>query len=163
MKQGTVSWFIGCHSVFHSWLVIRAWHHLYSTWPDGMELVCILVHDIGHIGKQYLDDIEQKKEHWELGARIARSLFGHKGWALVAGHCEYSGAPHSLLYFADKYSWMYEPYWWAWWQGFVEPKLRMGYSPREAYRRFQEQVHKSIEAGEFKSTHQMYLEKCIGG
>ena len=160
MKQGTVSYLFGCHSIVHSFYVWKAWRHLYKKSPAAWETVCILIHDSGHIGKQYLDDYEQKKLHWELGARIAKRLFGQRGYDLTAGHCEYSGLERSRLYFADKYAWKYEPYWWAWWNAVVEPKLKMGYTLREAYTRFHAAVEKSIESGEFRSTHQLYLERC---
>jgi len=123
-------------------------------------MVCILLHDVGHLGKQYLDDLEQKKEHWRLGARIAGRLFGVKGYDLTAGHCHYSGEPESRLYKPDKYCWMYEQYWWARWNAFVEPKLIMGFpNVRDAYNWFHAQVRESVESGQYRSTHGMYLER----
>jgi len=159
MKQGTVSWFVGCHSIIHSVLVVRAWHYLYGRWPQPWELCCIAIHDIGHIGKQYLDDIEQKNDHWKLGARIARKLFGERGYLLVAGHCRPSGLSESKLYKPDKYSWMYEPYWWAWWNAKMEPKLKMNFQTiRDAYDWFHKSVRQSIESGEYRPTHEFYIE-----
>jgi hypothetical protein len=164
MKQGTVSWLFGCHSIVHSFLVLRAWHHLYGSWPRPWELTCIFLHDVGHLGKQYLDNLEEKKQHYVLGAKIARRLFGRKGYEMVAGHCEYSGLPESRLYRPDKYSWMYEPYWWARWNALVEPKLLMGFnSVREAYAWFHRQVKDNVESGEYRSTHSMFLERANGG
>lgn len=160
MKQGTISVLVGCHSVIHSILVLRAWRHLYGRWPAFWQFLCIFIHDIGHWGRDYLNDYEQKKVHWVLGAKVAGVLFGFRGFVLVAGHCRYNGFPESPLYKADKYSWIYEPYWWAWWNGLVEPKLRMGYSMREAYDRFHAQVKENVESGEYRPTHDMYLERC---
>ena len=65
---------------------------------------------------------------------------------------------HSIIH--SYYAWKYEPYWWAWWNALVEPKLKMGYSLREAYTRFHASVKKNIDSGELRSTHQLYLERC---
>ncbi len=111
LKQGTVSVLFGCHSLFHSAVVFVAWCKLYHRPPNLWQVVCILLHDIGHWGKDYLDDYEQKKRHGELGARVACSLFGSKGFNLVAGHNPYAGSPRSLLYNPDKYSWVIAPVW----------------------------------------------------
>jgi hypothetical protein len=161
MTQGTVSIILGCHSQVHSIYVIKAWFKLYHKPPCFWELVCILVHDWGHFGKNYLDDFEAKKQHWILGARIAKVLFGQKGFDFCAGHCEYSGLPQSKLYKADKLSWYKSSRLWSYWYQIFEPKISMGYSKREAYDRFMAQVSKSIESGEYKSTHKLYLERCV--
>jgi len=123
-------------------------------------MLCIFLHDIGHWGLNYLDDYEQKKEHWKLGAKIAGKLFGYKGWWICAGHCSHSGIPNSPLYKADKYSWHMAPEWWLYTNALFEPKLRMGYSRIQAVRRFKENVRESIESGVFRSTHSMYLKRC---
>ena len=73
--------------------------------PAVWEAVCIALHDVGHIGRQYLDDQKEKAEHWRLGALLASHIFGPKGWALCAGHSSHSGEPRSALYKADKLSW----------------------------------------------------------
>lgn len=160
ISQGTISVLCGCHSVIHSLLVIKAWRRLYGAYPAFWQLVCIFLHDIGHLGLNYLDDYEAKKTHWKLGARLAHILFGPKGFELVAGHCSHSGAPPSELYKADKYSWYLAPRWWLYSNALIEPKLRMGYSRKEAVRRFQEQVRQSVESGAFRSTHSMFLQRC---
>ncbi len=165
--QGTVSVLFGCHSIIHSFLVIRSWKILYGSYPKFWEFVCILLHDIGHWGKDYLSDYEQKKKHWRLGANIAWWLFGTKGYLLCAKHCEYSTSYmlerepkfHCPLYKADKYSWYIAPTWWLWWTTTVEPKLKCGLGKMEQIRRFQAQVKESIESGEYKSTHEMYRER----
>lgn len=160
MKQGTISWLIGCHSIIHSFYVLKAWIKLYGEFPKFWELVCILLHDIGHWGKDYLDDFELKKQHWILGAIICRKLFGDKGFNMCAGHCEYSGLPQSKLYKADKLAWYKSSRLWSYWYQTFEPKISMGYTKKEAYERFMKQVNKSIETGEYKSTHKLYLERC---
>jgi hypothetical protein len=140
--------------------VLKAWVKLYGKFPSWWELVCIFIHDWGHFGKNYLDDFEEKKKHWILGAEIARKLFGMNGYSFCAGHCEYSRFPQSKLYKADKLSWYKSSRLWSYWYQVFEPKISMGYSKREAYERFMAQVTKSIESGEYKSTHKLYLERC---
>lgn len=163
MSQGTISWFIGCHSPIHSLLVVISWRKLYGSWPKMWQIVCIFLHDIGHIGLQYLDDFEQKRRHWWWGAKIAYILFGWKGWNFLAGHCSHSGWPLSRLYKADKYSWYIAPTWWLCWNNVVEPKLTVNCdSNMDAVRKFQTMVKQSIESGEFTSTHEMYLRRQSG-
>ncbi len=162
MKQGTISVLFGCHSIVHSFWVTLSWRKLYKGWPSLKELICILVHDTGHWGKDYLENLEQKRAHWELGAKMAGRLFGNKGYELCAGHCEYSGFPKSKLYKADKYASYIAPFWWQIMNTIFEPKLRMGYSHRKAVELFQAQVKESIESGEYRNTHEIYLERCIG-
>ena len=159
MRQGTISVICGVHSPMHSILVLLAWRKLYGKWPKPWQIVCIFIHDIGHWGKDYLDDPEQKALHWRLGVRIAKKLFGSKGALLILGHTA-TGAHISALYRPDKYSWHIAPRWWLWWNCIVEPKIAMGYRRWEAINRFKEQVRQSIESGEYRSTHEMYLERC---
>ncbi len=160
MKQGTVSWFFGCHSVVHSVLVLIAWRKVYARWPKLWQVACIFLHDIGHIGLDYLDDFEQKKRHWKLGAEIGGRLFGYRAYYLLAGHCSHSGFVESELYRADKYSWYIAPTWWLWWNNIVEPKLAINCDGNmDAVRKFQAMVKTSIESGEFRSTHEMYLQR----
>ena len=163
MKQGTISILLGCHSPIHSLLVVRAWHHLYGCWPNYWETGCIFLHDIGHLGKDYLNDVDQKRLHWWLGANIAYKLFGFKGYTMCAGHDAHSQYPLSLMYRADKYSYKYAPYWWLWQNITWEPKLGMGYKTRrEAIDKFRKQVDESVDSGEYRSTHDFYLERCKG-
>lgn len=161
MKQGTISVLFGCHSIVHSIYVVKAWRKLYGSYPAIWQLVCILLHDVGHWGKDYLDNLDEKKEHWILGARIAYKLFGEKGYLFIAGHDEYTSYPRSLLYKADKYSQYKQPYWWSWIYQTFEPKISMGYTKKEAWAKYMMQVSKSIESGEYRGNHQMYLERCI--
>ena len=153
MSQGTISVLLGCHSPIHSILVILAWKKMHMRWPRPWETACIFLHDIGHWGKQYLDDYEQKKEHWRLGANIAFKLFGEKGYMLVAGHCNSSGSPKSDLYKPDKYSWYIAPTLWLYSNTIFEPPLR-GHVIS-----FQKQVKSSVESGLFESSHGMYLRR----
>lgn len=124
MKQGTISVLIGCHSPVHSYYVAKAWRQVYGCWPAMWELVCILVHDWGHWGKDYLDDVTAKARHYELGRHIGFRLFGCKGAYMCAGHCSTSGEPQSKLRRPDKESWLLAPQWWLAWCAFVEPALR---------------------------------------
>ena len=163
ISQGTVSIICGCHSPVHSILVIKAWIKLYRKFPNWKEAVCIFLHDIGHAGLNYLDDYEQKKLHWDLGAYIAHGLFGKWAWDLTAGHCSYSGLPKSKLYYADKLSWHVAPRWWLWLNTIFEPKLAVNCHTRmEAVNDFKQQVALSIGNGRFCSTHDMYLERLNG-
>lgn len=162
MKQGTVSILFGCHSVIHSFLVIISWVKLYKSFPKIWQIICIFIHDVGHIGTDYLDSYEQKKNHWLMGAKIGELFFGHKGYAFLAGHCSHSGEVPSRLYKADKYSWYIAPRWWLLVNIIFEPKIAMGYDAKTAIEKFKEQVSHSIESGAFKSTHGMFLERCNG-
>lgn len=160
MKQGSWSVLLGCHSLFHSMLVIIAWVKLYKRLPNWWQFVCILLHDIGHWGKDYLDDLKQKRQHWILGAEIAGKLFGDKGFKLVAGHDKYSGYPESLLLKPDKYAWAIAPKWWLLTNLIIEPKIRNnGMSRWEHLSSFRREVRKNIAAGSFLSAHDIYLEQ----
>jgi hypothetical protein len=161
MKQGTVSIIIGCHSPIHSLLVLLAWKRLFGYWPKRWQIICIFLHDIGHIGLDYLDNYEQKKKHWILGANVCGKLFGKKGYEFAAGHSSHSGYESVELYKADKYSWYIAPTWWLLCNQIFEPKLRMGYNNSlEAVRAFQKQVKKNIDENNYRSTHELYLERC---
>lgn len=163
MKQGTVSVLVGCHSPMHSLLVYLAWVRLYHRLPNFMETVCILIHDIGHWGKDYLDNYEEKKHHAELGAKVAGWLFGEKGRQLVAGHCSYNGEPRSKLYEPDKYSQLIAPVWWLTVNAFVESKLRRpGYSRRESAIMYQVAMRENYKTGWQKQGHDIYLEQWLG-
>lgn len=160
MKQGTISIICGCHSFMHSIQVTRAWIKIYGKLPNLKELICIFLHDIGHLGLNYLDDFEQKKIHWKLGAKIAGKLFGEEYYNLVAGHCRYSGIPDSRLKKPDKLSWHLAPRWWMFLNTFFEPKLRTGYERWEAVDLFKAQVADNVKNNFYKSNHQMYLDRC---
>lgn len=160
MKQGTWSVLCGCHSPIHSIIVLVAWIKLYHSFPTFWELICIFIHDIGHWGKDYLDDYEAKKRHGELGANIARVLFGQKGYDLIAGHNAYNGAVRSKLFMADKYSYLISPVWWLTSNCFFERKLRRrGYSKRESAVMFKEAMKENWNNGLKKLGHDIYLEQ----
>lgn len=159
MKQGTVSVLIGIHSPMHSLLVLRSWHILYHKWPEPWQVVCIFIHDIGHWGKDYLDNLDEKRLHWYLGARIAYKLFGDKGYKFVAGHDAYSGIPRSELYKPDKYSMYIAPTWLLYWQGFVEPKVRCGLPISVSVHDYQNRVRANVDSGQFNSNHDIYIER----
>lgn len=161
--EGTVSIIIGGHSVVHSVLVVAAWRRLYHRWPALWQLVCIFLHDIGHFGKNYLTSVEEKNQHWELGAWIAYSLFGVKGFVFIAGHTHQSGQPPSDLRKADKLGWALSPIWWLTTNSIFEPKLAMGYTRRQAAELFLERMKETVESGEYQSAHKFYLDRCQKG
>lgn len=159
MKQGTISVIVGCHSQVHSLLVWLAWMHLYHKIPSPRQTVCIILHDIGHWGKDYLDDVDAKHRHWELGAKIAGKLFGSRYYELCAGHDAYSGYARSELYKADKYSWYIAPYWWIYSNNIVEPKIKCGMKNWDAVLDFKKNVKASIESGQYNPTHDLFEQR----
>jgi len=121
-------------------------------------VVCILLHDIGHWGKDYLDDYELKKQHAELGAKVALRLFGQKGYDLIVGHNPYNGFPRSALFNADKYSWVIAPLCWTQTNSFFEPKLRRrGCTRRESSRMYREAMRENMKGGFQQRGHDIYL------
>ena len=160
MKQGTISVLFGCHSIIHSAVVILTWKAIHKTWPNYWEFGCILLHDIGHWGKDYLDNYEEKKRHAELGAKVARVLFGEKGFDLVAGHNAYNGQSRSKLYEPDKASWLKAPYWWLMTNEFIEPKLvRPGSTRKESINMFREAIAANARNGYAQQGHEIYLKQ----
>lgn len=160
MKQGTMSVLLGCHSVMHSCVVILAWKHLYGSFPSGWETICILLHDIGHWGKDYLDNVEDKRQHAILGAKVAGRLFGQKGYELIVGHNPYISNYRSRLFEPDKHSWLIAPKWWMWMNTVFEPKLiRPGYSRLESVNMFKEAMLENSQQGYKKQGHDIYLEQ----
>jgi hypothetical protein len=163
MKQGTISVLFGCHSVIHSYWVWRAWHKLYNKWPLPRETVCIIIHDWGHWGTNYLNNEQEKADHWILGTRIALKLFGIRGAALVAGHTNASKYPQSKLLKPDKYSWLLAPEWWIKTNYLVEPKINCGIPLKVAAKKFKEAVKANIDSDSWEDTHAIYLKwKNIG-
>lgn len=158
MKQGTVSVLFGCHSLIHSFIVLVAWHKLYGKYPAWWQIVCILLHDIGHWGTNYLDNYEEKKQHYRKGSIWAARLFGQTGFEFVAGHCSYSNGPRSLLHDPDKYSWVIAPIWWMVSNTWFEPKLqRKGNTRRESAIMFKEAMRKNMDSGFIELGHEIYL------
>jgi hypothetical protein len=160
MKQGTWSVLFGCHSQIHSLMVYIAWIKLYHRLPNFMETVCIILHDIGHLEKNYLDNYDEKKRHAELGARIAGFLFGGKGYDLIIGHNAYTEKERSRLYEPDKYSWLIAPVWWMITNTWFEPKLqRRGSTRKESAIMFKEGMKENWNTGLKKQGHDIYLEQ----
>jgi len=163
MKQGTWSVLFGCHSFIHSLVVLVAWIKIYHSIPSWWQVICIFLHDIGHWGMDYLDDYEQKKQHGVLGARIAKCLFGQKGYDLIIGHNPYNGSPRSVLFYPDKYSWVIAPIWWLISNTYFEPKLkRRGSTRRESALMFQSAMKKNVDNGYKELGHEIYLKQWVG-
>ncbi len=155
MTEGTISYLIGCHQFFlHPLWVLIAWYKEYKEWPKFWELCCIFLHDVGHIGRQYLSNPEQKKNHWVLGARIALQLFGPKGFMLIAGHVSNSGFRKSRLFIPDKRSWVEVPLWWLKANYMVEDFGTDAAWPE----RWQKIVKENMKKGYPKDSHELYLE-----
>lgn len=160
MRQGTISVLFGCHSFMHSIVVYVAWCKLYHRPPSFWETGCIILHDIGHWGKDYLDDYDQKKRHGELGAKVAKALFGQKGYDLIAGHNPYNGSPKSKLHDPDKYSWVIAPVWWMTSNCIFEPKLqRKGNTKRESAIMFKKAMKENMDSGFKEIGHEIYLKQ----
>ncbi len=160
MKQGTVSVLIGCHSLIHSVVVLIAWRKLYGKWPAPWQTACVFLHDIGHWGKDYLNDYEQKKKHGELGAKVAMRLFGQRGYDLVAGHNPYNGSAKSQLHDPDKFSWVIAPTWWMFTNTIFEPKLhRKGSTRWESAVMFKKAMKENMDTGFKELGHEIYLKQ----
>jgi hypothetical protein len=160
VKQGTISVMFGCHSPIHSLVVIIAWYKLYHRLPNWWQIICIFLHDIGHWGKDYLDNYEQKKQHAQLGAKIAKHLFGQKGYDLIIGHNPYEGTPKSKLFEPDKYSWVIAPTWWLISNTYFEPKLqRKGNTRRESAIMFKTAMKENMDTGFKELGHEIYLKQ----
>ena len=158
--QGTLSVLFGCHSIIHSLVVVIAWKKLYGRFPNWWQIICICLHDIGHWGKNYLNDYELKKKHAELGARIAGLLFGERGYKLVFGHNAYNGQERSKLYYPDKYSWIIAPTLWMLSNHIFEPKLiRKGCGRLESVRMFKEAMQENMTNGFKEQGHDIYLKQ----
>jgi hypothetical protein len=156
MSEGTRSVLFGCHSPIHAFYVIVAWKELYGKYPKPWELICILLHDLGHLGLNYLSDPEQKKKHWVLGAGIAGALFGQKGMDLVAGHTIHSGFPISRLKKPDKFSHIIASERWMAWYYWIEGLE--GFPPKEWKRR----IRAEIEQENWRDCHEVYLDREEG-
>ena len=156
LSEGTISVLFGIHAPVHSILVLISWIKLYQKFPKLWEVCCIFLHDIGHIGLNYLSDKKQKDKHTVLGAKIARTLFGQKRYDLVIDH-DYNR--NNRLYKPDKYSWYIAPRWWLYSNTIIEPKVKVGLSINESVRKWREVVKRSIESGEFKNSHDMFLDR----
>jgi hypothetical protein len=115
MKTGTKSLLFGVHQfAYHPVTVYLAWLRLYRRLPNAGETLCILIHDWGYWGKQYMDD-EAGERHPELAAKIARRLLGPEYERLCLFHSRHyarnAGAEPSKLCWADKLSILFYPRW----------------------------------------------------
>jgi hypothetical protein len=164
MKQGTVSVLFGCHSATHSLVVYIAWIKLYRRLPNYWETGCIFLHDIGHWGKNYLDDYELKKRHAELGAKVAKRLFGQKGYDMVVGHNAYTEQTRSLLYLPDKLSWTISPTLWLYLNNFIEPKLvRPGATKWQSAVMYKKAMLENEKTGFQQQGHDIYMSQMWQG
>jgi len=136
----------------HPLLVLVAWIKLNRSFPSFYEFVCIMIHDVGHVGKNYLSDVKEKHKHWELGAMLAQKLFGYKGYLMVAGHTMQSGHKRSKLYLPDKYSWIIAPLWWLRLNDKVE-----NFGDR-VLEEWLEKIRENFNKGCPKGNHQLFLE-----
>ena len=133
---------------------------LYRRLPKFWQVVCILLHDIGHWGKNYLDDYDKKKRHAELGAKVARVLFGQKGYDFIVGHNTYNGNQRSQLYAPDKYSWVIAPVWWLVSNQIFEPKLiRKAHGRWESAVMFKEAMRENMKSNFNEQGHDIYLKQ----
>ena len=162
MTEGTKSYLIGCHQfILHPIFVLMAWRLEYRSWPKWWEIICILIHDIGICGKQYLSDDNAKKGHWELGAELCFKFFGKNtslGLAMYitcGGHTSESAIPRSKLFMADKRSWVIAPIWWLWWNYWVEwGKEGVRVTPPPLWKKL---VRENMRKEKFESCHQLYI------
>lgn len=158
ISEGTISVTIGCHSISHSIMTTIAWTKLYGR-PKLWELSCIFLHDIGHIGKDYLSNKKEKEGHWILGANIAKFLFGKKGYDMIAGHSpKHSKVNKSKLFMADKMAWSISPYPLLYWNALVEPKLKGNRTIIEHITKFKNKTIENVNSKNVKETHDLYLE-----
>lgn len=123
MTEGTKSVLFGAHSIIHSIMVYIAWYKLYGKFPSFKETVCILLHDIGYIGKNYLTD-KSNDGHAELGANICGYLFGEEYKNLCLGHSSSAQKKYNIepskLEKPDEYCWVIAPLIWMKWNNYIE-------------------------------------------
>ena len=115
MTKGTKSLLFGIHQfIWHPLTVAMAWRVLYGRWPGWKECICIFIHDWGYWGMEHMDD-EDGETHPQLGAWLARELFGTEHWELCLCHSRhYARRFHltpSKLCWADKACIMFYPRW----------------------------------------------------
>ncbi|MBU0516877.1 MAG: hypothetical protein KJ621_19150 [Proteobacteria bacterium] len=105
MRRGTATLLFGCHQfILHPIYVARAWRRLYGR-PDPGDLVAIIIHDWGYLGRRDVDGPEGLHHSWRM-AVILDALELHRLARLVEGHsrawCAAAGLERSKLYAADK-------------------------------------------------------------
>lgn len=114
MKIGTKSLLFGVHQfIIHPIVVYRAWKQLYGR-PSWREVICIIIHDWGYVGKPNMDGKEGER-HPETASGIVTKLFGKRYGDLCLYHSRHyarnAGAEPSKLCWADKLSITMEPKW----------------------------------------------------
>lgn len=120
MQVGTKSLLVGAHQFcLHPLTVVIAWRALYGKWPTWRELVCIIVHDFGYWGCKSMDG-EDGCRHPLKGAWMVTGWFDQYDspanyYQLCLYHSRHWAAalqkPVSRLYYADKLSFSYIPWW----------------------------------------------------
>ena len=169
MTEGTKSYLIGCHQFFlHPLWVLMAWRLEYKSWPAWWELICILFHDIGICGRQYLSDDKAKDGHWYLGAHYAsdllwmfnrRSSLHIAAYKMCGGHSPLeSNFPKSKLFRADKRARIVMPTWMMWPEYWIEIKKAGGVNPPE----WRKVLKKKLASGEIFNGHELYIETRKG-
>jgi len=151
MKEGTKSVLFGCHSFIHSFYVLKAWTILHKEWPNWWQIICIMIHDIGYLGKNYLSNKEEYKMHWFLGARLAGELFGKKGFDFVASHTKNPWVPLDPKFkAADRFSWVIASDYWLNWNKWVEKYI----TPAKEWKKICLEGMKDLT----KANYELYLE-----
>lgn len=118
MNIGTRTVLFGIHQfLIHPYYVWRAWYIVYGERPSFRETICIILHDIGYLGKGDLNG-EEGVFHPELGAFIAAQLWPKtNSWEtnLILGHsrqyADMKGMKTSKLCLPDKLSILLYPEW----------------------------------------------------
>jgi len=167
MTEGTKSYLIGCHQfLMHPLWVIMAWRLIYKSWPRWWELICIFLHDIGIVGRQYLSNNKGKKGHWEKGAILSQNIIfwyfpikyaSHSidAFYMCAGHCpEESSFPESKLFRADKMSRVIMPTLLMWPEYWFEFKKTGGLNPIE----WKKILREKLKSNKPFNTHKLYME-----
>ncbi|HBV97435.1 MAG: hypothetical protein JL50_08310 [Peptococcaceae bacterium BICA1-7] len=114
MRVGQRSLIWGVHQfLWHPLTVLLAWWSLYGT-PNWREAVCILIHDWGY---WFCSDMDgpQGEKHPEFAAQLAGQWFGPEYRDLCLYHSRHyarlAGRDPSRLCWSDKYSVIFEPWW----------------------------------------------------
>lgn len=159
MTSGTKSFLFGCHQfILHPLFVTIAWKKYYKKFPNWREFICILIHDIGVFGINYLNEGE-KDGHWIRGAQLSYKLFGWWGFYLVAGHTDEGvkeKSYRSSMFIPDKISFLYAPMIWLKWCQWMECFNKLCTAED-----WVEMVRKNMEDGFPRSSHEIYLDKKI--
>lgn len=170
MTEGTKSYLFGCHQfLLHPLWVLMAWKLEYKAWPCWWELICILLHDVGICGRQYMSNDKAKEGHWELGAALSSKIimyltprrkrltlsptpYWYRARKLIAGHCpNESHLPKSKLFIPDKRSFLVAPIWWEWWNYWVE-----GFKTTNPIQ-WRKQVRENLKRKDPMGSHELYL------